>query len=190
MCRNWSTSQESNWTLEGRQGEYRRFVNHCTGAQFEQWTVMTSPQVAFWHQITAQSGHTLVSGIVNSAVLPPQTGAQRPYDVGYVRQVSQRSGGYYLRIDRVVPNLNGTVINFNPATYEYRLGGFVGAAALPKSCDWWTNRTCALAWLLRQFAKGPHPADGSFAVHGTYVEISRHHNGFDLMFTEPLRYHR
>ena len=72
-CRNWSTAQESNWTIAGRQGEYRRFVDNCSGASYEQWTIMTGPQIAFWHPITTQCGHALAAGIVNSAVLPPQT---------------------------------------------------------------------------------------------------------------------
>jgi hypothetical protein len=190
-CRSWSTTDESHWTFDGRQGEYRRFLNHCTGAQFEQWTVMTKPQIAFWHPITPQSSRALVSGIVDSAVVPPQTDPQRQLDQGLVRQISQRSGAYYLRLDRVVLNLDGTLINHNPATYEYRLNGSVGGATLPRGpdrCDWWTDRSCNMAWLLSQFAKGPHPADGSFPVDGAFVDLAKTSGGYGLGFKEPFQY--
>ena len=121
VCHSWSTAQEFNWTIAGRQGEYRRFVNMCSGVASEQWTIMTGPQIAFWHAITAQSDHALLAGIVSSVVLSPQTDRHRQYDVGYVRQIFKRTDGYHLRLDRVVQNLDGTVINVNPATYDYRL---------------------------------------------------------------------
>lgn len=177
----WSTAQESNATTAGRPGEYRRFVNRSTAAQFEQWTVMTSPQVAFFHQITSQSGHALVAGIVGSAVLPPQTDSRRPVDVGYVRQVSRQADGYHLRLDRVVPNMDGTIINRNPATYDYRLNGLLSVPGLDR-CDRWGDLSCSMAWLLGQFAKGPHPADGSFPVAGAYVLVDQEAGGYHVQF--------
>src|SRR6266516_1919677 len=132
----WSTTQESNWAIAGRQGEYRRFAN-SSGAESEQWTIMTGPQIAFWHSITPQSDHALVTGIVDSAVLPPQTDPHRQSDIGYIRQISKRPDGYHLRLDRVVPNLDGTVTNINPATYDYRLDGFVTIPQPRDRCDQW-----------------------------------------------------
>jgi hypothetical protein len=192
-CHSWSTAQESNWTIAGREGEYRRFVNTCSGAESEQWTIMTGPQIAFWHAITAPSDHPLLAGIVSSAVLPPQTDPRRQYDVGYVRQISKRTDGYHLRLDRVVQNLDGTVINVNPATYDYRLSSPVDISKPTLDrCDHWENLTCTMSYLLSQFPKGPHPTDGSLAVDGAYVDLMnqayRTAPQYRVRFTEPTRY--
>ncbi|HZC51516.1 MAG TPA: DUF4232 domain-containing protein, partial [Mycobacterium sp.] len=183
-CRSSFTTQESSWTLGGRQGEYRRFVDRCSGRAFEQWTIMTAPQVAFWHPITQQSDHAVLAAIVDSASLPPQTDPRRQSDVGYVRQISKQANGYHLRLDRVVPNLDGSVTNLNPATYVYRLDGLVAIPkSTPVSCEQWGNLSCNLAFLLRQFAKGPHPADGSLAVCGAYVYVAAEAGGYRVEFS-------
>jgi hypothetical protein len=183
----WSTTQESSWSIAGRQGEYRRFANG-SGAEFEQWTVMTGPQIAFWHSITSQSDHALVAGIVDTAMLPPQTDPHRQSDVGYIRLISKRADGYHLRLDRVVPNLDGTVINLNPVTYDYRLDGFVSITQPRDRCDQWGDTSCNMAYLLSQFAKGPHPADGSQAVDGAYVLLRNEGVGYRVEFSGPYRY--
>ena len=180
----WSTTQESNWAIAGRQGEYRRFAN-SSGAESEQWTIMTGPQIAFWHSITPQNDHALVAGIVDSAVLPPQTDPHRQSDVGYVRQISKRPDGYHLRLDRVVPNLDGTVTNINPATYDYRLDGLVTILHARDRCDRWEDEGCNMAYLLSQFAKGPHPADGLQAVDGAYVHL-RYVRAYEVAFGDAV----
>ncbi len=184
----WSTTQESNWAIAGRQGEYRRFAN-SSAAESEQWTIMTGPQIAFWHPITPQSDHALVAGIVDSAVLPPQTDPHRQSDVGYIRQISKRLDGYHLRLDRVVPNLDGTVTNVNPATYDYRLDGLAAIPHARDRCDQWGDLSCNMAYLLSQFAKGPHPADGSQAVDGAYVFLVNEGVGvgYQVRFGAPSR---
>jgi hypothetical protein len=180
----WSTTQESNWAIAGRQGEYRRFAN-SSGAESELWTIMTGPQIAFWHSITPQSDHALVAGIVDSAVLPPQTDPHRQSDIGYIRQISKRPDGYHLRLDRVVPNLDGTVTNINPATYDYRLDGDVTIPQPRDRCDRWEDQGCNMAYLLSQFAKGPHPADGSQAVEGAYVHL-RYVGAYEVAFGDAV----
>ena len=186
-CRNWSTAQESSWTISGRPGEYRRFVNNCSGASYEQWTVMTGPQVAFWHPITEQCGHALAAGIVDSAVLPPQTDSARQFDVGYIRQISKRADGYYVRLDRVVPNLDGSVTNLNPATYDYRLDGLASIPGMDR-CDQWGNLACNMSYLLSQFAKGAHPADGSLAVDGAFAYLVYDGARYQIQVSQPSRF--
>jgi hypothetical protein len=124
------------------------------------WTILSGPQLAFWHPITAQSSHDTVAAIVTSATLPPVADPRRQFDEGYVRSVSVQSGTYHVTIDRVVVGLDGTVINQNPATYDYAITGGVAS-----------NNYYNMSQVLTQFRKGPHPADGTPAVDGTYVQI-------------------
>ena len=148
---------------------------------------MTGPQIAFWHPITAQCGHAVAAGIVNSAVLPPQTDAHRQLDVGYIRQVSKRVDGYYVRLDRVVPNLDGSVININPATYDYRLDGLVSMSGTAR-CDRWGNLDCNMSYLLSQFTKGVHPADGSLAVDGAFAYLTYDGARYRIQVSQPSRF--
>ena len=148
---------------------------------------MTGPQIAFWHPITTQCGHALAAGIVDSAVLPPQTDPVRQFDVGYIRQISKRADGYYVRLDRVVANLDGSVTNINPATYDYRLDGLVSIPGTTK-CEQWGNLACNMSYLLSQFAKGPHPADGSPAVDGAFAYLIYDGARYQIQVSQPSRF--
>jgi hypothetical protein len=187
-CAAWKTTAENETTISGRPVEYRRFLNTCNGLAAEQWTTMSTPQVVFWHPLTAVSTAAVVATAVDSAVLPAVTNAHRAYDVGYIRGVTKQADGYHLQIDRVVPNLDGTVINVSPGTFDYLIYGigFAGAPE-PPVCVGPDTSGCTNEYLLAQFKKGPHPADGSYAIDGAYVELTMpgDNNAMEPLFSSP-----
>jgi hypothetical protein len=79
----------------------------------------------------------------------------------------RRGDGVHVTIDRVVNALDGTVINYNPTTYDYRIAtGRPGA----NECSRFLA-SCSADQLIGWYAKGSHPADGSAALVGRLVSI-------------------
>jgi hypothetical protein len=68
-----------------------------------------------------------------------------------------------------------------------RLDGLVAIPHLRDRCDQWGDLSCNMAYLLNQFAKGPHPADGSQAVDGAYVLLRIEAGGYQVQFGAPSR---
>jgi hypothetical protein len=80
------------------------------------------------------------------------------------------NGHAVVSIDRVVLNLDGTVINNTPATYRYRLS----TPANPDLTDCVRFLSgCSAHQLVAQFRKGLHPADGTRALDGRLVLVLR-----------------
>ncbi len=152
---------------------------------------MDSPQVIFWHPITSDSTSAVVTPIVMSAVLPAVTATVRQFDTGYVRGLTKTATGYELTIDRVVPSLDGSIININPATYSYPITDAVGfsGASIPAQC-YGSSGNCGVDYLIAQIAKGPHPADGSWAVSGSLVYLEIYSPGvYEPIFTTASPFH-
>lgn len=187
-CARWSTTQQSELTISGRPGEYRRFHNGCTGASAELWVVMSAPQIVFWHPLTTQSSHGTVAAVVASATLPPVSDPRRQFDTGYIRSITHEADGYHFGIDRVTVGLDGKVINTSSATFDYvvsTLSETGGTAPCGIVND--TSSSCDLAGVLAQFGKGLHPSDGTVAVDGAFVEVSADGSAYDVLFTVPQR---
>lgn len=187
-CAKWSTTQQSELSISGRPGEFRRFHDGCTGADAELWTVMNAPQILYWHRLTAQSSHDTVAAVVATAVLPPVSDPRRQFDTGYIRSITHKADGYHFAIDRVTVGLDGKVINSDPTTFDYlvsSLGQTGGTAPCGVVND--TSTSCDLARVLAQFDKGLHPNDGTVAVDGAFVEVSADGPAYDVLFTLPQR---
>jgi hypothetical protein len=178
-CHRWATTQDSDQPIQGRPAEYRAFLNRCTGLSSEMWTVMSAPQIAFWHPITNGSTHAAAAAIIASAVLPPVTDTSRQFDEGLLKALIHTPAGYRITIDRVVGNLNGTLINNNPATYTYALSQGLGESGP------WTFTS--MDQVLAQVRKGTHPADGTPPLAGAYVEIVRINGTYQLMLFAPAQ---
>jgi hypothetical protein len=166
-CQHWQTTAESNGPIQGRLAEYRQFKNPCSGAVYDQWTIMSSPMIAFWHPVSAQSSTALIEQIIDSARLPAEVDARRQLDEGYVQGLAKHADGYHVLIDRVVVNLDGTVTNVKHATYEYRLDG-----SLVTNGDSPCQGCNVMDDVYRQYRKGPHPTDGSKPIDGAFVRLA------------------
>jgi hypothetical protein len=166
-CQHWQTTAESNGPIQGRLAEYRQFKDPCSGAVYDQWTIMSSPMIAFWHPVSAQSSTALIEQVIDSARLPAEVDARRQLDEGYLQGLTKHADGYHVTIDRVVVNLDGSVTNVNHATYEYRLAG-----SLVTNGDSPCSGCQGVDEVYQQYRKGPHPSDGSKPVDGAFVTLT------------------
>jgi len=169
-CGSWTTSDEATVTVSGIAAEYRQFTDRCDGSRSEQWVLSGAPSVAFWHPINAASTRDDVLRAIESATIPARTNTAPSGDTGYVRSLVQRADGVHVIIDRVVESLDGTVINYNPATYDYRVAIYTGGRAPNVSCTKYLPE-CTGRELLARFAKGPRPSDGSQPLDGALVRV-------------------
>jgi hypothetical protein len=166
-CQQWHTIAESNGAVQGRVAEYRKFEDPCAGAIYEQWTIMSSPMIAFWHPLSTESPSALAKQIVDSAALPAEVDSRRQMDEGYLRTLTKRADGYHVTIDRVVVSLDGSVTNRNQATYDYSLSGALAMSA-NSPCEGCTG----MDEVYQQYLKGLHPSDGSKPVDGAFVRLT------------------
>jgi hypothetical protein len=182
-CAKWRTTDESDAPIQGRPGEYRRFVNGCTGTESELWATMSAPQVVFWHPITRESSSAVAAAVVGSAQLPVVTDERRQFDEGYITHMSVSAGHYRVTIDRVVVSVDGTIIDHNPATYSYPLEGGYATTGGVEPCGG-SQQDCSMSGIYRQYLRGRHPPTGT-AVDGTYVQLSQTGSGYELDFFSP-----
>lgn len=115
------TVQSSDVDFGGRLSDHRRWVHNCKDGdvyRIEQYVVASGPGFVLISEKANDAMSATMAGIVAHATLPAQTSAVRYYDHGYVRSVTQVSGGARISIDRVVLATGG-VVNNNPATYDY-----------------------------------------------------------------------
>lgn len=174
-CQHWQTMAESAGHIQGRLGEYRKFHDPCSGATYEQWTIMSSPMIAFWHPVSTESPATLAKQIVDSATLPTEVDARRQVDAGYLKAMTKQADGYHVTIDRVVVNLDGSTTNLNHATYDYRLLSFAQSGGAP--CGGCTT----LDDYYHQYLKGTHPSDGTKPVNGAFARlVTSSTSGYEL----------
>jgi hypothetical protein len=169
-CASWTTTDEATVTVAGVPAEYRRFLDRCDGTRSEQWVFAGTPGIAFWHPIRAGSSHDDVLRAIESATIPARTSLARIGDTGYLRSLVRRADGVHVTIDRVVESLDGSVINYNPATYEYRVVPRPAPGGVSLNCATYLTE-CSAAQLTAWFAKGPHPADGSAPLAGRLVGV-------------------
>lgn len=167
-CNSWTTTDDATVTVAGIPAEYRQFLDSCDGSRSEQWVLAGAPGVAFWHPLTPASTHDDVLRAIESATIPARTSLVRIADVGYLRSLVHRADGVHVTIDRVVASLDGSVINYNPATYEYRIVPSSGSNGA--DCARYLT-ACSAAQLVAWFAKGAHPADGSAPLAGRLVDV-------------------
>lgn len=182
-CGKWRTTDESDAPIQGRPGEYRRFVNGCTGTESELWATMSAPQVVFWHPITPDSSSALAAAVVESARLPAVTDGRRQFDEGYITHMSVTADRYRVTINRVVVSADGTIIDHNPATYTYPLDGEFGMGGGVEPCAG-RPQDCTMSGIYLQYLRGPRPATGT-PVDGGYVQLSWTGNGYELDFFNP-----
>ena len=142
------------------------------------WTIMSDPQIAFWHPLNSLSTHAVASAVVASALLPPVVKTARQLDEGLLKSLTRSSTGYRITIDRVVVRLDGTLIDNNPATYTYKLSQGVTESAP------WTFRT--LDQVIAQVGKGPHPTDGTRPLANAYVEVAATDRGYELQLVPAV----
>jgi hypothetical protein len=122
-CAKWKTLAASNKPIEGRLSEYRYFSDGCSGVKSEQWTTVTAPSISFWHAVTATDTHAEFVSMVGAAVLPAVADKRRVNDAGLVSSLNATPHGGYVVIDRIVPALDGSLINHAAATFRYPLTG-------------------------------------------------------------------
>jgi hypothetical protein len=169
-CGNWTTSYAADAHLGTRMADYRIFLDRCHDKKSEQWTSLTTPSVSIWHPMRWKTDDEAAATAAGSAKITGRRTAGRTSDIGYVRNVTVRSGHAYVTIDRVVPSLKGKVINRNHATYTYRLRTPSHLAQGDEPCSsYWPD--CTAGQLRAQFRQGAHPAGGTKRLAGRLLRI-------------------
>jgi hypothetical protein len=175
-CKHWTTTDEADSSLGTVAADYRAFRNNCSGARSEQWTSVTEPSITLWHPIRADASDLAAAHAVGSARIGGRHLTYgRNADTGRVRNVWAHDGHAFISVDRVVVSLDGTLINHNPTTYDYRVSA-PRHDTTPAACRHYLEG-CTAGQLVAQFHKGVHPSDGTHALDGRVVSLYRYEQG-------------
>ena len=166
-CGNWNTSYEAGGRLGALPAQYRIFADRCAHRKAEQWVSESVPSIGLWHPLSWGRDDAAAAKAAASVRVSGTVTTKRIWDLGRVRDVQVSDGHAYVTLDRVVPSLDGRLIDRNHKTYRYRLYTPSSGTRWAECLRDWSQ--CSATQLRRQFAKGTHPADGTRALAGRLV---------------------